>query len=122
MFRYLWAAPASFLGILLAVGSKSNGLVAGVWEFSDSPFLYKIRFPAMTFGHVVLGRSDRELDLWREHERVHVCQYERMGIFFIPLYFVSTFIALMCGLRGYYDNQFEIAAYRKVAHPSKIEE
>lgn len=122
MLGRLWAAPVSFLGLLLALGSKRKGIVNGVWEFSDSPILRRTKYPAVTLGHVIIAKSDKELNLWRNHEHVHVRQYERLGPFLIPIYFVSTFIALLCGLRGYYDNQFEIAAYREVPIPTKIEE
>ena len=41
---------------------------------------------AMTLGHTVVGRSDRALDVTREHERVHVRQYERWGPLMGPAY------------------------------------
>ena len=36
----------------------------------------RCRFDAITFGHVILGTSEPALGLLREHERVHVRQYE----------------------------------------------
>ena len=35
----------------------------------------------MTLGHTILGQTDAALDISREHELVHVRQYERWGLF-----------------------------------------
>jgi len=65
----------------------------------------------MTLGHVVLGASRAELDRLREHERVHVRQYERWGVFFLPAYILSSVWQVAHGRRGYRDNFFERQAY-----------
>jgi hypothetical protein len=66
---------------------------------------------AFTLGHVVVGSSAAMLDALRVHEQVHVRQYERWGLLFVPAYLLSS---LWCGLTGrhvYRDNVFEQAAF-----------
>lgn len=66
---------------------------------------------ALTLGRVVLGRSAAALSQCREHERIHVRQYERWGPLFIPVYLLASVAA---GLRGgdpYRDNPFEREAF-----------
>ena len=70
-----------------------------------------IRFRAMTLGHVILGASAADLDAAREHEQVHVRQYERWGPFFLPAYLLSSAWQLVTGRRCYRDNYFERQAY-----------
>ena len=66
---------------------------------------------ALTFGHVVFGQTDAALDVTRTHERVHVCQYERWGIAFLPAYLGASAILYLRGKDGYRDNPFEVEAY-----------
>lgn len=66
---------------------------------------------AMTLGHVILGQDERLLDLCREHEHVHVRQYERWGPFFLPAYAVSSCLAWWRGGNPYRENRFEREAY-----------
>ncbi len=65
----------------------------------------------MTLGHVIWGRTSSDLDRTRDHEWVHVKQYERWGPFFIPAYFFSSFWAWRKGQHPYLDNFFEVEAY-----------
>ena len=44
---------------------------------------------ALTLGHVVLGLDPQALDETREHELVHVAQYERWGPAFLPARFCA---------------------------------
>lgn len=67
---------------------------------------------AMTLGHSILGISTSALRTVRDHEQVHVRQYERWGPMFIPAYLASSIIAWAQGKRAYLDNAFEIEAYR----------
>ena len=62
-------------------------------------------------GHVVLGRDLMLLEMTRPHERVHVRQCERWGIFFLPAYGIASLIALARGGSMYRDNGFEREAY-----------
>ena len=66
---------------------------------------------AITFGHTILGRNPRLLAACREHEWVHVRQYQRWGPLFGPAYIFSSIIVWMQGKRAYRDNHFEREAY-----------
>ena len=66
---------------------------------------------AMTLGHTILGQTEAALDITRDHEHVHVRQYERWGPFFIPAYFAASFYAWFNGGDMYRDNAFEKQAY-----------
>src|SRR5690348_7634620 len=112
--RYLWAAPATAVGLVLAalacaLGAKTR-LVGGVLEVAGgrtARLAARSNFVAITFGHVVLGLDGRLLEEDRAHEHAHVRQYERWGIFFFPLYLLSSAIQLARGRRAYRDNAFE---------------
>lgn len=66
----------------------------------------------MTLGHVVLGKTQEALDRTREHERVHVRQYERWGPLFLPLYFGWAGYLYLIGKHYYLDIPFEVEARR----------
>jgi hypothetical protein len=66
---------------------------------------------AITLGHIVLGRDAAALDSTRTHERVHVRQVERWGLFFLPAYLLSSLLALLRGHDSYRDNWFEREAF-----------
>ncbi len=124
VMRYLWAGPASCLGMFLAALSVvCGGRVVkhtGVIEAEGRLLVWGLRHltpleggaSAVTFGHVVLGASRAALDATRAHERVHVRQYECWGPLFIPLYLLASFSAALRGRHPYYDNPFEGAAMR----------
>ena len=118
MLRYTWASPYSLVGLLLSVVAILFGAtlrirdgtveVAGgrIWAWvSRLPRL--LRFFAITFGHVIFGSSHDLLGHHRSHERVHVQQYERWGILFIPLYFASSLVQFLRGRDPYLGNCFE---------------
>jgi hypothetical protein len=117
-FRYLWAGPATLIGLVVALALLRRGsvrLVDGVVE-AHSPLLERALAAftplargadAMTLGHVVLGRNARALDVTRAHERVHVRQYESWGPLFLPAYFLAGAYALARGRHPYFDNRFE---------------
>jgi hypothetical protein len=65
----------------------------------------------MTLGHVILGLDEPSLDSARDHEHVHVRQFERWGPFMLPAYFMASGIALCRGGDPYRDNYFEREAY-----------
>src|SRR5688572_18058135 len=113
--RYLWALPASGIGLVLAMLALWRGrlrVTDGVVE-AHGPLL---RWPmthlgllrggiaAITFGHVVLGQDARALADTRSHERVHVRQYERWGIVFLPAYLGASLFAAIRGQDPYVDN------------------
>jgi hypothetical protein len=66
---------------------------------------------AMTLGHVILGCDRDCLAQARDHEHVHVRQYERWGILFLPLYLLYSFVLWLRGRDPYRDNPFEVEAY-----------
>lgn len=125
--KYIWVSPASLLGLsLIPVAILQGGrarLVDGVVEVHGGIItrLLKRGLPwvgagaAMTLGHVVWGRDAACLDVSREHERVHVRQYERWGPLFIPAYLFAALVAKLRGLDPYLDNPFEREAYDKDA-------
>ncbi|MCX9157414.1 hypothetical protein OPU71_14900 [Niveibacterium sp. 24ML] len=124
LLRYLWASPASALGLLATAllaacfGTRPK-IVQGVIEVDAGALvrhLPPLRFEAITLGHVVIGVSAQALARWRSHEHVHVRQYERWGLLLIPLYLGAS---AWIGLRGgdaYRDNPFERQAYDPREH------
>jgi len=66
----------------------------------------------MTWGHVILGQTAAALDFSREHELIHVRQYERWGPLFIPAYLLCSAVIWLRGGDPYRDNPFECEAYR----------
>jgi hypothetical protein len=121
-FLYLWASPwtlfgaaIGLLGLVSGGGARRRGpilefhggLVA--WLLSRMP----ISAAAMTLGHVVLGRTPTALDISREHELVHVRQYERWGPLFVPAYLGCSLWLWLRGGNAYFDNPIEREAYGK---------
>ena len=124
VLAYVWAAPASLLGLLFALLALRGGRLAikdGVLEAQGPPVRWALTHvtivrggvAAITFGHVVLGRDSDALEWTRTHERVHVAQYERWGPFFLPAYVAASLWAFVCGGDFYLDNAFERAARAK---------
>ena len=122
--RYVWAAPCSLVGLLLAAAALASGATVRVMEGTLEvaggriPLLVSrlpkvLRFSAITFGHVILGVSHAVLDFHRGHEHEHVRQYERWGILFFPLYCGSSLVQLLRGRDFYLDNSFEREARAK---------
>jgi hypothetical protein len=120
---YLWVSPVTAFALgLVVVGVATGGrarIVRGVVEVHGGWIGRYLRHgmpwfgpaAAMTLGHVILGRDAECLAASRDHEHVHVRQYERWGLLFIPAYLSAS---LWCWLRGYdayFDNPFERDAY-----------
>ena len=107
---YAWASPNTVLGLALGLAVLPCGgrmrIVRGVAEFSAGVPL-RVRFDAITFGHVIIGVSPGKLAAAREHEHVHVRQYEAWGPFFLPAYVASSVWQLLQGRSMYWDNYFE---------------
>ena len=122
--KILWAIPWSTLGLVIgSVGLISGGHVqrkGRILEFwgGTLPIILR-RFPfycgspVATFGHVVLGRTDRHLDACRDHQLVHVRQYEQWGVLFVPVYLVCYVALWIWGKRPYYDHPFERQAFNE---------
>jgi hypothetical protein len=117
---YLWAAPTSLPGLLLALCTGARmGWRDGVLEAHGRGVArwFDLVAPgrgiiAMTVGHVVLARDEGALDDTRAHERVHVAQCERWGVFFVPAYLCASAVAWLRGGDAYFDNVFEQEAWR----------
>lgn len=122
LLAYTWAAPNTALGILVGLIMLGFGgrvrVVAGITEFYGGklgrffaslppPFC----FGAMTLGHVILGTCQNQLAALQAHEYVHVKQYERWGLFFLPAYALSSLWEVSHGRCGYRNNFFERQAY-----------
>jgi len=121
---YLWAFPATLLGLCGAVLALLSGgrvqIVQGVVEAYGGLVTLFLRrglpwmksgASAMTIGHVILGCDQHCLARCRRHEHVHVGQYEHWGPFMIPAYFLASFLAWRRGLDPYLDNPFEVEAF-----------
>ena len=120
---YLWALPYTALGLTLGLlGLVSGGaaqLRGGVVEFYGGGTRWFVRhLPpageytlALTLGHTILGQTDAALDVAREHEWVHVRQFERWGPLMGPAYLGCSLWLWLRGRRPYRDNPFEREAY-----------
>lgn len=127
--RYLWAAPATLVGLALtgvaaATGARAR-VVDGCVEVAGgrvrscvAALPPRLRFAAITFGHVIIGTDHETLAAVRCHEQVHVRQYERYGILFFPLYLGSSAVQLVLGRDPYRDNRFERQACARSADAS----
>ena len=121
--RWAWAAPASLLGLtlalLLALFTRTrwqvvNGVVevapGGAGRTVRPRWLNRLPFDAITLGHVVVGRHPARLQALRAHEHAHVRQYEHWGAFLLLAYPLASLCMLALGRRPYLDNPFEVQA------------
>jgi hypothetical protein len=124
--RYLWASPATLVGLLLALVALALGATArvrrgaievagGRVESFAARMPRPMRFAAITFGHVIVGATHDVLHLCRDHEHVHVRQYERWGALLLFLYPLASLYALIRGRDPYRDNRFEREAFAKAS-------
>lgn len=120
LFCWLWASPASMLGLLAgSVGLLTGGRVQRIGptlEFSGGAVTALmqsrlIRARGMTLGHVILGVSETALESVRAHEWVHIRQYERWGPLFLPAYLLCSAVLWLRGRNPYWENPFEVEAY-----------
>jgi len=120
----IWASPWSCVGILLGIvailtggGLQRRGRVVEFYGGIVAKWLGRIPISggasALTLGHTILGRERADLRRCREHELVHVAQYERWGPFFVPAYLMMSVAIWIVGRRAYRDNPFEVEAYSK---------
>jgi hypothetical protein len=128
LIRYLWALPATALGLPLVVVAWLSGgrarVVEGAIEVEGglvSAFLRRglpVLGPAaaMTLGHVILGRDRACLEQSRRHEHVHVRQYERWGPLMLPIYLTASLVLYLRGMNPYLDNPFEREAFEQTDH------
>ena len=119
----VWTSPNSMIGLVFGVLALLSGggvhVIRGCIEFHGGVVEWVLRLllggegvAAMTLGHTILGQTPTMLRESRDHEHVHVRQYERWGPFFLPAYFGSSLILWMRGRDYYLDNPFEVEAYK----------
>jgi len=122
--RYAWALPASLVGLIVAVPALMTGasarpvegaleIAGGRIDWAMQRFPALLRFSAITFGHVIIGRDHATLARCRSHEHVHVMQYERWGVLFLVLYPMSSLLQFLRGRDPYRDNTFEREAFER---------
>ncbi len=108
---FVWTLPNTALGALLgALTFQLPRAADGVLIFDRAPrgvtwLLPKFDRGAMTVGHVILSATPVQGTLFA-HELHHVRQYDRLGPFFIPVYF------LLAARYGYRRHPMERAAQR----------
>lgn len=118
----LWALPWTavglfFGGITLITGGSARRADRMLefyggwlpWFLDTFPLVKGAR--AVTFGHTVIARSDHDASACRDHERVHVRQYERWGIFFGFAYVLCWVWLWARGRDPYRDHPFEREAF-----------
>lgn len=127
IFYYIWVSPNSFIGLFVGmIGLLSGGkcqVRRGCLEFYGGLVTWTLQrinqngVLAMTLGHTIVGQTADSLRIARDHEQVHVRQYERWGPLFIPMYLVFSLILWFQANKDCYrDNPFEVEAYR-IADP-----
>ena len=119
--KLIWAAPCSLAGlalaiVLLALGAHAR-IVRGALEIAFRPSAHEcgriarsLRYRAITLGHVILGVTADDLAASRDHEHVHVGQYERWGVLFFLAYPLAGLWQVLRGRDAYWDNPFEVEA------------
>ena len=131
VLRYLWAAPYTLVGVVLGTAGVLAGgrwrVHRGVLEFFGgrigkalSGMPRSLGFSAMTLGHVILAVDRSALVQLRDHEEVHVRQYERWGPLFVPAYLLSSLLQLLRGRNPYRENHFERQAYALTAARRRV--
>jgi hypothetical protein len=117
LWKVAWASPGSIVGFLIAPFFKHRRVVEGalVCEGAGWPRKIGFRHRAMTLGQVVLCIDDLD-EGTLAHELVHVAQWERWGIAFLPAYLVASLVARLRGGHYYKDNTFEVQARRISGH------
>ena len=111
LLGFVWTLPNTLLGLVLgALTFQTPRIHGGAIVFDRAPrgltaLLKPFHRTAMTVGFVILGAEPIEGRLLA-HERHHVRQYMRWGVFFIPVYFALAIP------KGYRNHPWERAARR----------
>lgn len=118
LLGYLWALPVTLIGLvcvlLTALSGGSIHLRGGVVEAAGGFAGWVLRGrrwkrggAAMALGHVILARDAACLERSRAHELAHVRQFQRWGLFLLPVYW-SVAVWLWCrGYHPYLDHPLE---------------
>lgn len=120
--RLLWVLPCSMVGAVMGLAAVALGgsvrrvdhtLEIALADHQRAVPLWaaRLRFGGITLGHVIVGQSHEVLAALRPHERVHVRQYERLGVFFFAAYAISSLMAWRRGQCLYLGNRFEQEAF-----------
>ncbi|MFO0912962.1 MAG: hypothetical protein U0795_08390 [Pirellulales bacterium] len=115
---YAWALPVTLIGMGVAVIAAGTGgglrLRSGIieaWGGLPGRFLRGGRLhsggAAATLGHVIIARDTACLERSRQHELAHVRQYERWGVFLLPVYWLVAAWLRMRGYDPYLDHPLE---------------
>lgn len=119
VWGYIWASPATMIGLVLAFmaavsGGKlsiRNGVVEASGGLGKRLLADKGRLfrggAAMTLGHVIIARDAACMERSREHEWMHVRQFERWGPFLLPVNWAIAIWLRWRGLDPYLDHPFE---------------
>ena len=124
ILSFIWASPYTIIGLCLGgIGLCTGGhgrfrgrtveFYGGAVKWLVTHLPYGQYTLAITLGHTILGQSDSSLVIARDHEMVHVRQYERWGPLMGPAYLLSSLFLWIAGKRAYYDNPFEREAFDK---------
>lgn len=125
--KYVWAGPWSLVGLgfglLATLGGADWRVRSGAMEFDGGIFgralsrlPQPVAFSAITLGHVILAVDRPAMSMLRQHEHVHVRQYERWGPLFVPAYVLSSLVQLFLGRDPYRENRFEREAFAATPH------
>ena len=123
VIRYTWAAPTTTIGLVVVLAGLWRArlrVIDGVLEAHGPALAWLLSHftlmpggaAALTLGHVVIARDGWALESTRAHERVHVRQCETWGPFFLPAYLAASLSAFLRGRHFYFDNRFEVEAFR----------
>lgn len=136
---FLFCLPLSLIGwvlyLILYLFKQIDSVYVGrdltmVWDINEDSWLGKKFFIGRGWVGFTLGCNVLILEVsddfrWLEtlkHERMHVCQFYKLGIFFPILYILESIrIYLFCkDLHSYYDNVYEIEAREYAGQEVKI--
>jgi hypothetical protein len=124
LLALIWASPYTLLGLALGILGLSTGGRARrrgrVIEFYGGGVRWLLRqffcgkgAMALTLGHTILGQTIAALDVSRNHELVHVRQFERWGPLMGPAYLGCSLALWLMRRRPYRDNPFERQAFEE---------
>ena len=120
----IWASPYTLFGLFLGIIGLCTGgrarIRGRVVEFYGGGvkgllqrFFWGEGAFACTLGHTILGQSATALDISRDHEMVHVRQFECWGPLMGPAYLGCSLVLWLIRRRPYRDNPFERQAFEQ---------
>lgn len=118
----IWASPYTLMGmclggVVLITGGRMQVRGPAVEFFGGASRRLLRCLPngrfilALTLGHTIIGQTADALDTARNHEYVHVRQFERWGLLMGPAYLISSLVLWATGRDPYWDNPFEQEAF-----------